>query len=377
MLTNDEASLSKPSPRQYGLQWQAFEMVGGLLYFLCAAIVANWPILASHFIYPEQAIIYNANQTIHSLTDLVRLYTHPRMLVPEAPFFRPSGNFLLYQLLTPVVGWHAHKWFLAVNLLLQGGASFLISRIYRRLFAGVVGGYIAGSWYAMHPGLLQVRATIMHFDFAHIFFVLLSLLLFIQFCQKNQLTTSLAKWRALALLFSAIVFFVVAFTCKETALMLGPVALGYFILNFCVFGEYHLSHAKIRNVCALWLLATVALGWYLTLSWQAATHPVYIGTAHILPEFINLLHYLGSVNLNVQEFNVDYPLKTPMFPPFTLLLNWSMLISLSWCLSAWRYHPIAIRQACIFLFFALGMFTLLPIIWGMGYSWHLSLSYVS
>jgi hypothetical protein len=76
-------------------------------------LLAYLPFLKLHMVYEEQPIIYLANQKITSLYSFLQVYLHPAQLeIFGVPFFRPSGHFLLYQLITPFVGWHNTQAFL-------------------------------------------------------------------------------------------------------------------------------------------------------------------------------------------------------------------------------------------------------------------------
>jgi hypothetical protein len=117
-----------------------------VLFFVALAIVSNWPAIDLHLMYPEQPVIYNANQLIHSFSDLVHVYTQPRLLDYLAPFFRPTGNFLMYQLITPVLGWHNTQGFLIINLVFLGLCGYLIFLLYQRFFPQYkMGGYLAAA----------------------------------------------------------------------------------------------------------------------------------------------------------------------------------------------------------------------------------------
>src|SRR5262249_36988549 len=145
----------------------------------------NRSILAFDLLYAEQPLLYTANHSLHSLADLLRVYLQPRMLdVFSIPFFRPSGHFLIYQLLMPVLGWHNTQGLIVVNLIFLALTGFLLIKIYEALFPGSrVGGYLAFSLYLMHPALFLSRLIVLHFEFAYIFFCLLSFYCFLRFCR--------------------------------------------------------------------------------------------------------------------------------------------------------------------------------------------------
>ncbi|HSW71611.1 MAG TPA: hypothetical protein VLH77_06505, partial [Gammaproteobacteria bacterium] len=158
----------------------------------CILFVAIWAfvlfvnsaVISFDLLYAEQPMIYTANQMFLSWGDFFRAYLHPQMLdIFSIPFFRPSGHFLLYQLLTPILGWHNTQAMLIVNLSFLAFSGFLVVKIYELLFPGFwLGAYLAFGFYLMHPALILSRLIVLHFEFAYIFFTLLSFYCFARFC---------------------------------------------------------------------------------------------------------------------------------------------------------------------------------------------------
>src|SRR5580692_5114343 len=89
-------------------------LFAGILIFV---LFVNSSVIAFDLMYAEQPMLYAANQALHSIGDLLSIYLQPRMLdVFSIPFFRPSGHFLLYQILMPFLGWHNTQGLIIVNL---------------------------------------------------------------------------------------------------------------------------------------------------------------------------------------------------------------------------------------------------------------------
>ena len=99
-------------------------------------------------------------------------------------------------------------------------------RLYSLLFPNFkLGGYLAFSVYLMHPALILSRLTILHFEFTYAFFVMLSVYLFVKFCAHLDKTKSLSD------LIYSLVFYIIAVSFKEPAVMLGPVLACYFLIS--------------------------------------------------------------------------------------------------------------------------------------------------
>ncbi|HSW70608.1 MAG TPA: hypothetical protein VLH77_01355, partial [Gammaproteobacteria bacterium] len=195
-------------------------MKNGILFTSLFAFVllVNNTVLSAKLIYVEQPMLFAANHMLHSLSDLFAIYLHPKMLdIFSIPFFRPTGHFLIYQLLMPFLGWHNTQGLIVVNLFFLACTGLLLIKIYERLFPGfTVGAYLAFSIYLMHPALMLSRLIALHFEFAYVSFTLLSFYCFQRFCQDR-------KTKHYSFLMGSLFFYVVAVTCKEPALLLGPV----------------------------------------------------------------------------------------------------------------------------------------------------------
>ena len=60
-----------------------------------------------------------------------------------------------------------------------GLAGYYMARVYSLLFKGYwVGGLIEFAIYLAHPSLALVKLSVLHFEFAHVFFVLVGLYYF-------------------------------------------------------------------------------------------------------------------------------------------------------------------------------------------------------
>src|SRR3990167_8776326 len=175
------------SQRRGLIMTQAFKKFSIFFCLMLLVMLVNSPILSFKMMYPEQPIIYLANQTIKNGWDLINIYLHPQFLHLNIPFFRPSGHFLIYQLLTPIIGWHHIQLFFMVSFFFLGLTGFFMIKIYQRLFPPFqFGGILAFCLYMMHPALSISKLTLMHFDFAYVCFLLWSLLCFINYCSTGK-----------------------------------------------------------------------------------------------------------------------------------------------------------------------------------------------
>jgi hypothetical protein len=318
------------SVRTRSFGWQC----GILLAFCIFALAVNWRCLTFDMMYVEQPLLYGANQSIHSLTDLLQVYLHPHFLEWEIPFFRPSGHFLIYQLFTPFFGWHNTRALLAVNLLFLAGSGFVMTKLYRLLFSGLMwGGYV------MQPAMILPRLTIMHFEFAYIFFVLLSWYCFASFCQKNQLQwrnilTTGVRCEHFYLLAFSMLWYVLAVTFKEPAVMLAPVLASYFLLML-----YHGQSIKsflgaifkqneLQQILLLLTALSIALVFYLIMPWPSLSHPLRanIGSAQLLGTLNNFLKVLFNVQyefISRTDFQLSpNPYLTFIAPLVTRIITW-------------------------------------------------------
>jgi hypothetical protein len=353
-------------------------------------IAINWPVITCHFVYPEQALFYNVNHALHSFVDLVHVYTQPKLLDVAAPFSRPSGNFLMYQLLAPVLGWHNLQAFIVVNLIFLSLCGYLIIKLYKIFFSGCsVGGYIASSVFVMNPGLILSRLVVMHFEFAYVFFALLSLYCFSRFCEYNRLQQLQAmttqKFNHLLLLLATCLCYVVAVTFKESAIMMGPVLALYLL---CRFYQGPASLALYKNkdflaIVALLGMVSIALGGYLMLSWQSGSHPLLVNlrsakAMNAAHQFFRYLVYLPvDHNIHSDGASMQDILRLDNMTSLMRYLAWGMLtVTVVSLLNVFRQKNGEYKQSVVFLFLAMLLFMVLPMLWAMGFSWHLNLAFV-
>lgn len=364
----------------------------------------NRSIIQFDMMYPEQPIIYFVNQSIHHFSDLINIYLHPRMLdTMTVPFFRPSGHFLIYQLVTPLIGWHNTKALIGLNLAFLGLTAYLIIKIYALLFPGFKwGGLIAAAIYVMHPALSLSKLIILHFDFAYVFFLMLSLYCFILFLQRNPSEKVLHKNGFLShyiFLFCSFFFYIFAVTFKESALLLAPALMVY--MAIWAYQKNHFLHSmkllfirdELRKIFILLFILFAALAIYLTLAWPTIDHPMRSmlhGDTHVLfKERIDavgqLMQYLLGLShpfFSMQTLSVDAAKKIIwghfIAPATVSLLLW-------WCYAAILMAGVVIyfdrsektfyyKKSLCFLLISSLLYFLLPVIWAMGFAWHLSLT---
>jgi hypothetical protein len=357
------------------------------IFLLFLTVAVNWPIVMADLMYPEQPVLYNANQLIHSFADFIHIYTHPQLLSAAASYFRPSGHFLLHQLVTSLVGWHNTQALLITNLLFQGMSGYLMIRIYQTLFPGLkVGGFIAFSFYLMNPSLTLSRVMIMNFEFAYVFFVLASLYCFMIFCQKNLEHQQQTNIRNLTfqhqyLLLGSLFLYAFAVTFKEPAITAGPV-LAWYLLVAVYKPNQFLQVFKNKYIVSMLLglgLISILLACYVEssrinpngLALEATPINLVIKSAK---EFLRYLlslpkSYYSNDVLSVMEF-----IRGAQIPGVIHYLTWGLLtvtfVSLFWRKS--REY----KKSLVFLSVALIMFLSLPVYWAMGFPWHLSLPIV-
>jgi hypothetical protein len=356
-------------------------------------MLANWPIFFYEGMYQEQPLMYAANSAIHSFSDLINVYLHPKILEAGAPFFRPSGHFLIYQLLTSLFGWHNQNALLACNFLFLAMIGYLTIKLYEEFFPGLkFGGYVAYSFYLMNPALIIGRMTLMHFEFAYVFFLLLAMYCFVIFCKRNfpqkALSYNTIKFSHFPLLVLTVIFYFLAATFKESAIMLGPVLICYFMIALYdpVRPEkmwHSFNNKEIRNIVLLFTVMMITLALYLTASWGTLQHPIRRASTageifETVGEFIRYMFSLGHSFLSEAKlFEPASTLRTIVTLPLTHCLVWLLV-----CITAVSLITILPRQklqykkSVLFLFIALLLFLILPIVWGLGYPWHLSLSLI-
>lgn len=370
------------------------------LFITVFVLVVNQPVIDYNMFYPEQPLIFLANEKIHSLRDLVNIYTHPQLFHLAIPFFRPSGHFLIYQVLTPFLGWHCNKSLIIINLIFLSSIGYLSVKIYQRLFPEFkYGGYIAFAIYLMHPALNLSRLIILHFEFAYVFFSLLSLYYFVVFLQKNANTIALQpiknNLQSMSLLFFSLFFYVFAVSFKEAALVMGGVLLTYYFVFLYSHSPQTMKQffLKIFYTKELWqifillVLVPITLALYIALSWSTFSHPfqkhidfslLYLSSK----EFFKLTFGFGNnFHSNPIFGTYHFKLRSVIFPFYTRGILWfSMLVCLASLFilffSKQHRHNVhfARRKSCIFLIIASLIALALPLLWGAGQPWHLSLT---
>lgn len=349
------------------------------LTLLSFVLLVNLPLVVFDMMYPEQPLMYAANQSLHSIWDLLQVYLHPKMFHVSILFFRPSGHFLMYQLLEPLLGWHNTRALIVVNLSFLALSGYVVLKLYERLFPNFkYGGYLAVSVYLMHPALMLSRLIVLHFEFAAIFFTALSLLCFVHYCKQGLKQTFY--------LISCLLFYAVAVTFKETSLALGPVLLAYLI--FSLYEEQSSSSflkelfyvKRNRELILLITLVTLSLVLYQSLQWPTLKHPLHGGfRAPVMIEALKRF-FITTWGLKGHYFpppvwrNVVFPGVTRfilgILAAFTLLAT--LLVYFN---EKMRDHfNLDYKKSLAFLYLACALFLILPIAWGWGLPWHLSLS---
>jgi hypothetical protein len=422
-----------------------------LFVFLFAAVlIVNEPSISFQMIYQEQASIYLANQTIANWHDLLNIYLHPTWLHINIPFFRPSGHFLIYQVLTPLLGWHNIKAFTIVNLFFLAATGFFLIKIYKLLFPNFSSGaFIAFSLYLMHPCMSVSRLTIMHFDFAYIAFLTMSLYLFILFCHSLKLQESSGSLKSSHLPSSAnhsdnqhgavprysskhpyyfnylfafsILFYAIAISFKEPAIMLGPVMFCYYCISRysnqsgLQYIRDIICHKQSLLILSMLIAASAALSWYLFLSWPSINYASHS---------FNLQHTLGAANAFFKDilaldrdllpFGVllfkNYAWRTTVFTPASRYIIWlffwitvvcAIIIYKKRKIGADKINPpetnslkidslkidslkiestksetLAYQKSFLFVFISSLLFTILPLAWAAGGPWHYNLTFL-
>lgn len=367
-----------------------------LLTLILLVLVFNIPTLKFNLIYNEQAPLYLANQHVNSLLDLIKIYLHPQLLYEHGIlFFRPSGHFLMYQLFAPILGWHNIKGFLVVSLIFLALSGYMMIKIYHLLFPQFkVGGYIAFSIYLMHPALIISRMMIEHFDFAHIFFCLLSLYFFIIFCQQNKLSTTVIKeiklthFRPLIL---SLIFYAVAVTFKEVALFLAAVLISYLLITlyhkqrYAKFFSAIIHCREINRLLLLLVMTSLLLTAYISMAWEPLmtlqNEISFTAAAHTLVRyfeyFTGLWRQTHYVNL------VDYWLADGIIFPGIIRITlycFCILLLISTLIVYTKKSVAYFKKSLTFLYLALLIFLIVPVIYSVrvnaGHPWHLNLSLV-
>lgn len=365
--------------------------LGLFLILLCLVLAVNASVISFNLMYPEQPSIYLANQTITHFSDLVSIYLHPKLLHNNIPFFRPSGHFLMYQLITPIVGWHNTKAFLIINFIFLAAIGYILIQFYQLLFPPYrLGGYLAFSLYLMHPALSISRLTIMHFDFAYVCLLLYSLYLFAIFCQKNKGNLgelNQGQFKSSYIFFLSLLVYVLAMTFKEPAIMLGPVLLSYYCIYFynhqrlTTYAYEMVTHRQTRRVLLLITIVSACLGLYLWSSWPT--------TQYVLKR-LNIVLSINAINAFVKDvlgLNSDlihagklaYPYsawRTIVFPPLARVIMWVFvaltILSMGLIWVRRSINRFAYQKSLVFLSISSVLFLILPFCWAVGGPWHYS-----
>lgn len=382
-------------------------MRNSILFVILFAFVLliNAPLLSFDLMYAEQPMLFAANQSIQSLSDLFNIYLHPKMLdIFSVPFFRPSGHFLMYQLITPFLGWHNTRAFVAINLFFLALTGYVLLKLYELLFPGFkMGAYLALGIYLMHPALMLSRLIVLHFEFAYVFFTLLSVYCLVFFCLNTDITQK--KIQKYSFLLGALGFYAVAVTFKEPAMMLGPVlvcCLGIFLYRGQALPQYFydLTHNKqILQIVTLIITTGLSLALYLSLAWPTLRHP--LGTMitsqekmAAARELINTIVGFSSrseVRAALHQPNLIW--RELIFTPLTKAILWilwfmTLLSTVKMGLSSLRAYlprfismampeePLLYKKSWLFLWVAAMLFMVLPVNWAMGLPWHLNLTLI-
>jgi hypothetical protein len=330
------------------------------LLLLIFVLVTNYPAINYGAIHFEQVPIYFANQQIVSWQDLLNLYVHPQLFYAGSiPYFRPSGLFLIYQLLAPVLGWHNIQGFIIVNLIFLALTGYVTIKLYNRLFPKAkMGGYLGFALYAMHPALVFSHLMVIHFEYSYIFFSVLSIYWFVLFCQNH------AKRRSFYFLAGSLLSYAMAVTFKETAIMTTVVSACYLTMFFY---RDLLRHTKMRYVLGLLAIYTLCFVAYLSVNDTDILTMSYIEfkLANNIPYYLAII--VGLASHPGDTYWTYRDILIPWLAQFILVLSFLFLIAAS----------IKIDKACKkplqFLLAAAGIFFIFPLFLGAS-PWHLSLS---
>jgi hypothetical protein len=362
------------------------------LLFLLLILLVNSQIIYQDLMFPEQPILYLLNQNIHSWSDLLAVYLHPKMLESlNVPFFRPSGHFLLYQLLTPLLGWQNTRGLLVVNFIFLALMGVVLVKIYEKLFPGFkTGAYIAFAICVMHPLFIISRSTIMHFEFASFLFLLLSLYCFMIFCQKNLNANVTVPYQKIQFHdYSWLVFTIanygVAVTFKETTIMLMPALLVYFYLQLyplAASAKNLFSNKEVVKLSVLLMLVSGIVAVYMSLAWIGYQHPL-----------LNSFSWQTSLDVLNKYLKIIFGYPYNFFPGAIVpskgtlweisLLPWvdSALMLLALFLLPVNVFQVfsskvasQTKQSLLFLYSSAVLFILLPVLWGHAMPWHAGLT---
>jgi hypothetical protein len=350
-----------------------------LSFIWLVVLLLNYPVITFDMMYEEQPLLYVVNQQITSWHDLLNIYLHPHILEAlTIPFFRPSGHFLVYQIITQFFDWHNLKAFALANFFFLALTCYLIIQLYQLLFPRMlIGAYFACGIYLMHPALALSRLTPMHFEFASVAFLLISLNLFIVFCQKNSAELAAGagmRCTHLALLGFSLMCYFVSATFKETTLMLGPVLVLYLLVApfSRQYGTTLLKNNDVKLMVALITVFTLMLATYLSMAWPGFSNPMQNSEAQL-----RLVSAVQSMFAKLFGF-----WENDFYPHVIRWVLRSLLIILLITAGILLGNPLRpsyfknYQKAFFFLALATLAFMLMPIIWGRCRPWHLALSLV-
>lgn len=362
-------------------------------------LLVNRDIISLNYIYQEQPEIYFANSQIHSLSDFLNLYLHPNMFnVFYIPFFRPSGHFLIYQLLAPILGWQNNQGMLAINFLFLALTGFYVIKLYQLLFPRMmIGAYIAFALYLMHPALILSRLIVLHFEFAYVCLVTMATYYFVTFCQSHYSCVnpevSEVRFNRFGGLALVILLYALAITFKESAVLLGPVLAAYLCISLYS-GQSVIQYTRelwrnsaVRNVFLLLSVISLAFLLYLTLQWPTLQNPVkqesnWQITISSAAELIKIL-LASPYNLLPDSIYSLYHSRWREFvySDATRVLIWTCIlftVSSIWLLRKNNSDTARVyRKSTLFLFVSAMIYLSLPLCWGMGLPWHLNLTLLS
>jgi hypothetical protein len=337
-------------------------------------LALNFQVISYNMFYYEQPLLYLANSQVSHFSDLLNVYLHPKLFHYYVPFFRPSGHFLMYYVLAPMLGWHNTQAFLVVNLFVLSLCGWWIVKIYRLLFPGfVTGGFIAYAMYLMHPALAVSRLSVMHFEYAHVFFILASLYFFIIFCKQNACEE---KPKYFSYLIYSLVVFAIGVTFKEPALGIGPMLFAYFCLvhrNESA-RKFFLNKSNLEIV-ALLTVFTLLLAYYITFPWRDSFQDIFTSTAMsgsrgwVLAEFVQMffgLNFVLNPNNFWQQMQISSAYVVAPVMVFCALATIRLFVPNKEKTSSAENKSL-LFLACTGLFFLM-----LPMVWGMAMPWHLN-----
>jgi hypothetical protein len=370
------------------------------MLLLTLVLLVNFSVLSYDMMYVEQPILYLVNQKIHSWHDLLAVYLHPQMLdTVFIPFFRPSGHFLIYQLVAPLLGWHNTRGLLVVNFIFLTLMGCMMVKLYKLLFPRYqLGGYIAFAICLMHPVFLLSRFTPMHFEYASIFFLLSSLCCFIIFCQENKLEQMAASVQTLQVkkyfwLVMTVLLYLIAVTFKETTIMLMPALVCYLLLILysspspANFFRRIARNKQILQLIIMLMLVAASIAGYLSLAWAGGDHPPF--------EQVKLTTISNAINMFFKMlFGYPYNIIPGAIPrtdnnlwgsSIFPLAGGMLMLAAMFMLPLTAYRVFSARAAdslsllktpILFLYCCVTIFLFLPVIWGHVMPWHAGVSLI-